>query len=129
MARKPVDLTALYKSVTIPSKLMEGREKMETADIIGEPMTLRELGVIEQNGKEPYVIMVFEQHPDKYLYGGSVVTDKLLRMATAVGSMEEFSDALKEQEFKIKLVTRKSTRKRDGGGYAHYTDIEVCEGG
>lgn len=124
---KTINLKQTFKEVTLPSPLMEGREKLEQVNVIGEYLTMEEVGLVTPNNKDPYIIMHVKEYPGNFIYGGSVVTDKVLRLASAVGSLDDLNEALKTQDFVFKLVTRKSNIKRENGGYSHYTDIEIKE--
>lgn len=122
-----INLKTAYKEATCLSPMMEGRVKIETVNIIGEWVTLEEVGLITPSNKDPYCIVRFREYPDNFMYGGAVVTDKLLKLAGVVGSLDDLNEALKEQDFTVKFVTRKSGQRRENGGYAHYTDMEIKE--
>ena len=62
------------------SRLMAGREKIETDSIIGIPLTIHDVTVTAPDLKindEPahFAIYVFEEYPDGYVFGGQKLTE------------------------------------------------------
>lgn len=106
------------------SPLMTGREKLETKDVVGHDLTIAEADIVSRGTSDAYAVVVFAEEPDKFLYGGLVLT-KLIEdlMAQLEAEGLTLADELAKEDaepLKIRMVTRRSKgSKRD------YTDVEV----
>lgn len=114
---------ALQKA-TVPSPLLEGREKLAVGDILNEEIHLKAYDVIEGN-RSSYVVMIIEEYPENYVNGGSVITDKLYRAAEMAGGLDAANRSLDKEPLLVKLVTRQSKTKGTNGLNNYYTDLEV----
>lgn len=64
-----------FKSAGIP--FMEGRDKGNLADVLGEELHIVDFGFINgEDGK--YAVMLFEEHPDEFYFGNSIITEMLV---------------------------------------------------
>lgn len=106
-------------------KLMVGREKIETGDIIGEQLTIIAFDFApkfddagspivnpETGEADVYSVVTFQEAPGKYYCGGSILTKICQAWAAGYDSPEKASEDL-EKEGGVKVSFR-STRTRGG---------------
>lgn len=113
-------LTEYAKSLRTMSPLMEGREKIDTKDAKDQELTIYDFDIIEKPDEKPFAVVVFEEHPDKFLFAGSVLTDMLLSI------QNKFPDArerLSTEPIRIRMFT---TKAKSGNRY-NYTNVEIVD--
>jgi hypothetical protein len=66
---------AARKAVTI-SPLMEGREKLDNSELVaaGEPVTIDAFDLTHDANGEMYGIYTVKEYPDRFIFGGMVLT-------------------------------------------------------
>ena len=93
------------------SRLMQGREKIATEDIINETLTLRDcdkVSAIDADGTvSEYYVVVFDEYPDNYYSGGQQLT-KICTAIEANGLINE----LNANGLKIELTRKKTAAGR-----------------
>jgi hypothetical protein len=67
-------LRELVKGMQNSLPFMEGCEKGDQDDIIGEIVTVKDYGFMKNDGGQ-YVAYVVAEYPDHFFFGGSVMTD------------------------------------------------------
>ena len=58
--------------------LMEGREKGETKELIGQISTIVDYGFLPNEAGEPYAVFIVKERATKFYFGGTVLTSRLL---------------------------------------------------
>lgn len=113
MAKQNKNVENIFKELAQEStslcKLQSGREKMDTDDIIGKPVTIIAFDFAPKFDKEgnqifnedgtpdTYAVFVFAEHPDMYYNAGIVLTKVARAWAEAYeGDYEAASAALEE---------------------------------
>ena len=70
------NLKAFAKKLTEQLEIMQGKEKGNTDDLIGEIVTITDFDFLNsQNGK--YGVFTVKEHPDTFYFAGQVLTDDL----------------------------------------------------
>ena len=61
---------------------MEGREPGELKDLTGQIVTIVDYGFLAQTkqSKEPVAVLALKEHPEKFYFGGQVITDQLKQL-------------------------------------------------
>lgn len=120
--------TKLAKKATTLSYIMEGREKIKTADVISlypDGITITEFDMVttpDNNGvASTYPVLAFSEDDSKFIYGGKAVKDMCtMWLANFDGDVEATSQALKAAGgVKIKMS---SQRTKNGN---NFTRIDV----
>lgn len=70
------NLKQFAKSLSLQLELMDGREKGDFDEIIGEVLTITDFGFMKDDGKE-YVAFITKEYDDKFYFGGMVLTEQL----------------------------------------------------
>lgn len=74
------ELIAKAKEITLSGlPFMEGREKGEMETLIDATVTITDYGFMTDDGKE-YACFICKEHPDKFFFGGGVLTDSLQKL-------------------------------------------------
>ena len=76
--RKSLRDRAKEFSVQLP--FMDGREKGETKELIGQISTIVDYGFLPNENGEPYVCFIVKERSDKFYFGGSVLTDRMTQL-------------------------------------------------
>lgn len=105
------------------SPVMKGRTKLETRDVTNQELTIIEADLVKEGDEEQYAVVVFKEHPDKFLFGGLVLTSLIAALKAELESEglilnEELKSST--DPVKIKLIPRKGRTSNRG-----YTDVEV----
>lgn len=119
-----MNLREFAKAQKMVSPLMENRDKIDTKDVIGQELTLIDFDIV-QTGMKPYSVCVFREYPDKFLFGGTVMTDLLFKISEEYG--ENYSaelDAVDGLKLRLKTVVAKK-RSAENGMFNSYTDVEI----
>lgn len=66
------------KEFTAQLPIMEGRNKGETKDILGQFLTITDYGFLNNEAGEPYGVFIVKGRDDKFYFAGSVLTARLL---------------------------------------------------
>ena len=112
----------LAKRATTLSTIMEGREKLNTDEVIKkypEGITIIEFDIVttpDQNGNpSTYPIIAFAEDNTKFIYGGKAIMDMVtMWLANFEGDVETTSNALKAAGgVKVKMTSAKTKQGRN----------------
>lgn len=90
-------------SVQLP--LMEGRDKGETSELMGQISTITDFGFLPNEAGEPYTVFTVKERPAKFYFGGSVLTARLTEL-----EVEGYHDAITEEGLPVLLTEAKSKK-------------------
>lgn len=99
------------ENATTLSRVMNGRNKLETEDIIGEELTIDEFDIVVLDGKT-FGVCHFIEKPDSYYNAGTVLTKIFMEWADMYGhDVEAASNDLgKEGGVHIRLTATKTKK-------------------
>ena len=86
---------------------MEGRDKGDTKDLLGTVSTIVEYGFLPNDKGEPYACFIVKEVPGKFYFGGSVLTDRLLKMDEA-----GYHDTIVAEGLPVLMNEKKSKNNR-----------------
>lgn len=95
------------KSFDVQLPFMDGRDKGETKELIGQVSTIRDYGFIPNDAGEPYVVFITDERSDKFYFGGSVLTARMLELEN-----EGYHDAIVEEGLPVLLTEEKSKKTK-----------------
>lgn len=95
------------KAFDIQLPLMEGREKGETKDLLSQVSVISDYGFIPNEAGEPYVVFITKERPDKFYFGGSVLTARMTELET-----EGYHDAIIKEGLPVLFTAEKSKNGR-----------------
>ena len=114
----------IAKQKLVFSELMNGREKMETEDVLaaGE-LTLIDFELVQKGNKE-FCVCIFEEDLSKFYMGGMVLTDLCRELKDELG--DDYSAVLSgDGGIPLKFEEVKSATKGENGMYNTYIKINV----
>lgn len=95
------------KAFDVQLPFMDGREKGETKELIGQISTICDYGFIPNDAGEPYVVFITKERSDKFYFGGSVLTARMLDLEN-----EGYHDAIIEEGLPVLLTEEKSKKTK-----------------
>ena len=98
-------------SVRLP--FMEGREKGETKELLGQVTTISDYGFLPNDKGEPYVSFIVKERSGKFYFGGTVLTDRMLQLEA-----EGYHDAIIEEGLPMLMTEKRSKNNRN------FTNVE-----
>ena len=99
-------------SVQLP--LMEGREKGDTSELLAQVTTINEYGFLPNEAGEPYAVFTVKERPNKFYFGGSVLTARLSELEA-----EGYHDTIVEEGLPVLMTTAKGKKSNRA-----YTNVE-----
>ena len=113
------------KEVTTFSELMSNRQKIDTADIVGKELTIRDFDMVNDNRGKPFIIYIMDEYENYFAFGGQVLTNMFAELIQQYG-LEDVRKEVQENGLKVKLSTVQSKSKNaENGMYNSYTKVEV----
>jgi len=110
--RKSLKDRAKEFSVQLP--LMEGRDKGETKELLGQISTINDYGFLPNEAGEPYVVFTVKERANKFYFGGSVLTARMTDLHA-----EGYHDEILASGLPIQLTEAKSKKSN-----RNYIDVE-----
>lgn len=94
---------------------MEGREKADMSDIMGEKCTITDYGFLEDNDdKHPYACFIIKESKDAFFFGGKVLTAHLQEF-----EKEGYHDEIVKNGLPVKFTDQKAKKSKK-----NYTAVE-----
>lgn len=119
-----MDFKKIALDATTMSELMNGRDKMDTEELIKKYPNgvtidfIDNVNMQQEDGEENVWIFVTEEQPDKFTFGGFVLA-KIFNNILAefegdyAEMIETYNSALKEDKLRVKLERAKTKSKRE----------------
>lgn len=113
------------KEVTTFSDLMANRQKIDTANLVGKELTIRDFDMVNDNKGKPFIIYIMDEYENSFAFGGQVLTNMFAELIQQYG-LEDVRKEVQESGLKVKLSTVQSKSKNaENGMYNSYTKVEV----
>lgn len=93
------------KAFDVQLPFMEGRDKGETSELIGQVTTITDYGFIPNDAGEPYVVFITKERSGKFYFGGTVLTARMTEL-----DADGYRDAILEEGLPM-LLTESKARK------------------
>lgn len=95
------------KEFDVRLPFMEGRNKGETKELIGTVNTICEYGFLPNEQGEHYAVFIVKERPDKFFFGGTVLTDRLMTL-----DQEGYHEEIVEEGLPMLMTEKKSRNNR-----------------
>ena len=92
-------------SVQLP--LMEGREKGDTSELLGNISTINDYGFLPNENGEAYACFIVDERPGKFYFGGTVMTDRLEQLEA-----DGYHEAVVFEGLPVLMTEKKSRNNR-----------------
>lgn len=96
------------KEFDVRLPFMDGREKGDTKELLGQDSTITEYGFLPNEAGEPYAVFIVKERSDKFYFGGTVITDRLLKLEE-----EGYHDAIVAEGLPVRMSEKKSRNNRN----------------
>ena len=93
------------KQFDIQLPIMEGREKGETTELIATVCTIRDYGFLPNEAGEMYAVFIVDEFKDKFFFGGSVLTARLIELEN-----DGFHAAIVDEGLPVLMTNAKSKK-------------------
>lgn len=87
---------------------MDGRDKGDTKELLGQDSTIVEYGFLPNEAGETYAVFIVKERSDKFYFGGTVITDRLLKL-----EQEGYHEAIVAEGLPIRMSEKKSRNNRN----------------
>ena len=113
------------KKVTTFSELMSNRQKIDTVDLVGKELIIRDFDMVNDNKGKPFIIYIMDEYENSFAFGGQVLTNMFAELIQQYG-LEDVRKEVQENGLKVRLSTVQSKSKNaENGMYNSYTKVEV----
>lgn len=86
---------------------MEGRDKGDTKELIGQEHTIIDYGFLNNDNGEAYVVFITKERSKTFYFGGTVLTDQLAQLEA-----EGYHEAIIAEGLPFLLTEQKSKNNR-----------------
>ena len=101
------------KEFSVQLPFMDGREKGDAKELVGQVTTIVDFGFLkgdateEGNVNRDYACFIVKEHSDKFYFGGTVLTDQLQQLEA-----EGYHDEIVAEGLPMLMSEKKSKNKR-----------------
>lgn len=101
------------KEFSVQLPFMDGREKGDAKELVGQVTTIVDYGFLkgdateEGNANRDYACFIVKEHSDKFYFGGTVLTDQLQQLEA-----EGYHDEIVSEGLPMLMTEKKSKNKR-----------------
>lgn len=93
------------KAFDVQLPFMDGREKGTTDELLGQVSTIADYGFIPNDAGEAYVVFITKERANKFYFGGSVLTARMLDLEN-----DGYHDAIVAEGLPMLLTAEKSKK-------------------
>ena len=95
------------KEFEVRLPLMEGKDKGDTKELLGQVSTITDYGFLPNEAGEMYAVFTVKERANKFYFGGSVLTDRLFKLEG-----EGYHDAIVAEGLPVLLAEKRSKNNR-----------------
>lgn len=102
------------KEFDVQLPFMDGRDKGDASELLGQISTITDYGFLPNDAGEPYAVFIVKERPTKFYFGGAVLTARLSDL-----DAEGYHDAIVEEGLPMLLTEQKA--KKSNRTYTNVT--------
>lgn len=95
------------KEFSVQLPFMDGREKGDTKDLIGQVSTITEFGFLHGDDNRDYAVFIVKERSKTFYFGGTVLTDQLQQLEA-----EGYHDDIVAEGLPMLMTEKKSKNNR-----------------
>ena len=95
------------KEFDVRLPLMEGRDKGDTKELLGQVSTIEDYGFLPNEAGEMYAVFTVKERAGKFYFGGTVLTDRLFKL-----DQEGYHEAVVAEGLPVLLNEKRSKNNR-----------------
>ena len=107
------DLHDRAREFSVQLPFMDGREKGENKELIGQVSTINQFGFIPNEAGEPYAVFTVKEREKRFYFGGMVLTDRLIQL-----EKEGYREVIETEGLPMLMTEKKGKSNR------FYTNVE-----
>lgn len=95
------------KEFSVQLPFMEGREKGDAKELIGQVCTIADYGFLKGDDNREYAVFITRERSKSFYFGGTVLTDQLAQLEA-----EGYHDAIVDEGLPMLMTEKKSKNNR-----------------
>ena len=95
------------KEFSVQLPFMEGREKGDAKELVGQVSTIADYGFLRGDKGDDYVVFITRERSKTFYFGGQVLTDQMQQLEA-----EGYRDAILEEGLPMLMTEKKSKNGR-----------------
>ena len=95
------------KEFSVQLPFMDGREKGESKELVGQVSTISDYGFLKGDDGREYVVFIVRERAKTFYFGGTVLTDQMQQLEA-----EGYHDAIIEEGLPMLMTEKKSKNNR-----------------
>ena len=95
------------KEFSVQLPCMEGREKGDAKELVGQVSTIADYGFLRGDKGDDYVVFITRERSKTFYFGGQVLTDQMQQLEA-----EGYRDAILEEGLPMLMTEKKSKNGR-----------------
>lgn len=95
------------KEFEVRLPLMDGCDKGDAKELLGQVSTITEYGFLPNEAGEMYAVFTVKERPGKFYFGGTVLTDRLYKL-----EQDGYHEAVVAEGLPVLLAEKKSKNNR-----------------
>ena len=95
------------KEFSVQLPFMDGREKGDSKELVGQISTISEYGFLKGDDNREYAVFIVDERNGKFYFGGTVLTDQLAQLEA-----EGYHEAINEEGLPMLMTEKKSKNNR-----------------
>ena len=95
------------KEFSVQLPFMEGREKGDAKELVGQVSTIADYGFLRGDKGDDYVVFITRERSKTFYFGGQVLTDQMQQLEA-----EGYRDAIVEEGLPMLMTEKKSKNGR-----------------
>ena len=107
------------KEFSVQLPFMEGREKGEAKELVGQISTIRDYGFLNGDKGDAYVVFITDERPKTFYFGGQVLTDQMAQLEA-----EGYHETIIDEGLPMLMKEKKSKNGRSYVNVEFYPEAE-----
>ena len=95
------------KEFSVQLPFMEGREKGDAKELVGQVSTIADYGFLKGDDGREYVVFIVRERSKAFYFGGTVLTDQMQQLEA-----EGYHEEIVEEGLPVLLTEKKSKNNR-----------------
>ena len=95
------------REFTVQLPFMDGREKGDTDELVGQVSTITDYGFLKGEDEREYVVFIVAERNKVFYFGGTVLTDQMQQLEA-----EGYHDEIVEDGLPMLMTKKQSKNKR-----------------
>lgn len=95
------------REFTVQLPFMDGREKGDSKELVGQVSTIRDFGFLKGDDDREYAVFIVDERSKTFYFGGTVLTDQLMQLEA-----EGYHEEIASEGLPMLMTEKKSKNNR-----------------